>query len=265
MHEPISKNALLQRLNPLTKVVASVPVFVVVAMLTNPIALAALCLFLVIALVGLGHISPRMLFRRSLFLVFFVFTQFTYYPFVIKPELLANSPVVFHIGGLAVHRIGLWATGIICLRFVAMFLLCLLFFLTTEAADLIRALMQHIRFNHRLGLLVLAAYRFFPVLKEEFVRVREAHQIRGEQRTFFVLRMLRKPIRALVPVFVSALRKAERMALSLDARAFGAFPTRTFYRRLPFHPRDGIFLVVFWASLLLILVSTRYAAPSFLL
>lgn len=260
MNEPLSAPSFLQRLNPLTKVIAALPLFAVIASLTNPLMLGIICLWMVVVVVGLGHISPKLLLRRSLFLLFFVFTQFTYYPFVIKPELLVNSPVVFHIGGLAVHRIGLVATGIVCLRFVAMFLLCLLFFLTTEAADFVRALMQHARLNYRLGLLVLASYRFFPLFKEEFARVREAHHMRGEQRAFWMVRILRKPLRILVPVFVSVVRKAERMALSLDARAFGAFSTRTFYRQLPFHVRDGAFLVGFWAMFALVLLGTHYVS-----
>jgi len=42
-----------------------------------------------------------------------------------------------------------------------------------------------------------------------------------------------------------AIRHAERVALAMDSRAFGAHPTRTERHLVPWHPRDTAFLVVF--------------------
>jgi energy-coupling factor transport system permease protein len=45
----------------------------------------------------------------------------------------------------------------------------------------------------------------------------------------------------MVPLLTGAIRKAERVALAMDARGFGAYPTRTYYRRSVFTWRDLAF------------------------
>ncbi|MFT4229718.1 MAG: energy-coupling factor transporter transmembrane component T, partial [Microbacterium sp.] len=50
-----------------------------------------------------------------------------------------------------------------------------------------------------------------------------------------------------VPLLAGAIRHAERVALAMDARAFGAHPTRTERYPVPFRTRDVVFAVLFWA------------------
>jgi energy-coupling factor transport system permease protein len=47
----------------------------------------------------------------------------------------------------------------------------------------------------------------------------------------------------IVPLLASGIRHAERVALSMDARAFGAYPTRTERHISPFRTRDVVFIV----------------------
>jgi energy-coupling factor transport system permease protein len=53
-------------------------------------------------------------------------------------------------------------------------------------------------------------------------------------------------LRTALPLLASAIRGAERKALAMDARAFGAFATRTYYRRLRFSFHDGLFVLAYW-------------------
>ena len=51
-----------------------------------------------------------------------------------------------------------------------------------------------------------------------------------------------------MPLLAGAIRHAERVALAMDARAFGAHPTRTERYLVPFRARDAVFIVLFWAA-----------------
>jgi energy-coupling factor transport system permease protein len=46
-----------------------------------------------------------------------------------------------------------------------------------------------------------------------------------------------------VPLLAGAIRHAERVALAMDSRAFGAHPTRTERHLVPFRVRDTVFTV----------------------
>jgi energy-coupling factor transport system permease protein len=49
----------------------------------------------------------------------------------------------------------------------------------------------------------------------------------------------------IVPLMAGAIRHAERVALAMDARAFGAYPDRTERHLVPFRARDVVFIALF--------------------
>lgn len=49
-----------------------------------------------------------------------------------------------------------------------------------------------------------------------------------------------------MPLLAGAIRHAERVALAMDARAFGAHPDRTERHLVPWRVRDTVFVAVFW-------------------
>jgi energy-coupling factor transport system permease protein len=51
-----------------------------------------------------------------------------------------------------------------------------------------------------------------------------------------------------VPLMAGAIRHAVRVALAVDARAFGALPDRTERHLVPFRARDVVFIVLFLAA-----------------
>ena len=51
-----------------------------------------------------------------------------------------------------------------------------------------------------------------------------------------------------MPLLAGAIRHAERVALAMDSRAFGAYPDRTERRLVPFRARDVVFIAAFWLA-----------------
>jgi energy-coupling factor transport system permease protein len=97
------------------------------------------------------------------------------------------------------------------------------FTLTTDATHLADSLVQQARISPRFAYGALAAYQAIPRFGEDLATLRQARRVRG-------LRGGWHP-GLLVGVLVLAIRHADRMALAMDARAFGSGP-RTFYRPL---------------------------------
>lgn len=60
-----------------------------------------------------------------------------------------------------------------------------------------------------------------------------------------------------VPLLAGAIRHAERVALAMDARAFGAHRTRTERHLVPFRWRDLVFIIVLWAATAALFLTLR--------
>jgi energy-coupling factor transport system permease protein len=80
---------------------------------------------------------------------------------------------------------------------------------------------QQARVPERFAYGALAAFQAVPRLAEDFVALREARRIRGLRTTWHP--------RILVGLLVLAIRRADRLAVAMDARGFGSGP-RTRYR-----------------------------------
>lgn len=83
------------------------------------------------------------------------------------------------------------------------------------------------------------AVRFVPVLGEELARVRNAQASRGARfDSGGLVARLQAWGRVLVPLFVGAFRRADRVAVAMDARCYGAGPVRTSLNQREFGARD---------------------------
>jgi len=109
----------------------------------------------------------------------------------------------------------------LALRVLAIASVGAVFTLTTDATRLADSLVQQARVSPRFAYGALAAYQAIPRFGEDLATLRQARRVRG-------LRGGWHP-GSLVGVLVLAIRHADRMALAMDARAFGSGP-RTFYR-----------------------------------
>ncbi|SBS73057.1 energy-coupling factor transporter transmembrane protein EcfT [uncultured Microbacterium sp.] len=130
------------------------------------------------------------------------------------------------------------------LRLAAIVALALIAGLTTTGPDLVRASVQQLRVPYRVGYTALAAFRFVPRFRHELDIIRQAHRVRGAHGGRFGV--VARWWGYVVPLLAGAIRHAERVALAMDARAFGAFPDRTERHLVPFGVRDVVFLAACW-------------------
>ncbi len=117
-------------------------------------------------------------------------------------------------------------------RFLAIILLSMLTVATTDPSQLAYALMRA-GLPYRYGFALVTALRLAPLFELEASTVYEAQLARGVRydvrspvRLWTLLRQL------LLPLLVSALGKVDALAVSMEGRAFGRYPTRTFVRQV---------------------------------
>lgn len=155
------------------------------------------------------------------------------------------GPLRFTDGGI---RLGL-ALG---LRVLAVGMLALVFIGTMEPTEMVLSLAQQFRLSPRLAYSLMAALRFVPMLESELHIIRAAHRIRGagvEGR----LAWARRWYRYALPLLAGGIRRAERVAVAMEARGFSGSAPRTYYRQLPWRPRDTAFVAATIAVVAVIL------------
>jgi len=243
----------LHALNPIAKLAAPVPVMIAV-LFTRGVAipLAFTALALVLLLVGArlsGRALTVLLVGLPVGVLVLGFTLGVWVdPSRIDDASAAASVVLLEVGGwqftLAAYLVGL-ATA---LRIAALLVLSLIAGLTTTGPELVRALVQNLRVPYRLGYTALAALRFVPRFGHELEVIRAAHRVRGTERGRGPVAAVRRTISYAIPLLASAIRHAERVALAMDARAFGAHPTRTERIVSRWRRRDTLFVVLFWIT-----------------
>jgi energy-coupling factor transport system permease protein len=235
-------SSFLHRLNPLSKLIISLILFAFMLMTTDPWTPLAFTVLMIVALLTLGQMPARRLFGVLWPMALISLAFMLFYPFLVREKLVIDTPLLFTLGPLRLYQGGLEYGLSISMRVFSLLVLSLPFSLTTDSADLIRALVQQWHLPYRIGYSTLAAFRFVPMLQTEMSVIGAAHRVRGVNGSHGLLGSYERLRRYAVPLLATAIRQAERTALAMDGRAFGAFPERSYYRRMRFVAADWLYL-----------------------
>jgi energy-coupling factor transport system permease protein len=242
----------LHRLNPLAKIAGPLPAMVALIVSTDlgiPLALIAVALALLI--VG-AHLSRRALLGLLVVLPLATAVLSVSLGLWTDASLVDDTPVLVQLGDFRFYAGSLLVGATTALRLAGILALSLVAGLTSTGPDLVRALVQQLHVPYRVGYTALAAYRFVPRFGHELDVIRQAHRVRGMAAGRGPLAALRRGFGTVVPLLAGGIRHAERVALAMDSRAFGAAPTRTERHLVPFRVRDWVFMVAFWVVTALI-------------
>lgn len=243
-----SPRQFLYGLNPIAKVVAVVPAILLLVFVRNLATPAAfLVLSYAVLLVG-ARITARtaaILFAALPFGILLIGAGFSLW---VDPALVADTSPVVSVGDWTLHS-GAFAIGFATsLRLGAIVALALIGGLTTTGPDLVRASVQQLRVPYRIGYTALAAFRFVPRFGHELSVIRAAHRVRGHHGGRGPFARIARGWGYIVPLLAGAIRHAERVALAMDSRAFGAHATRTERHLVPWRRRDGVFVALMLAA-----------------
>lgn len=236
----VPARSVLHALDPRTKLVASILLMAAVLATPGFAALGSFCVLL--AVCALLSKLPLALVLRNLrpFIWLFAFT-FLLHAVMTPGHVVAAIPWV----GVTATREGMCTGAFFALRLAAVIVTASLLTLTTAPLDLTAGLERLLNpFRrigvpaHELAMMVTIALRFIPVLVEEAERLRKAQLARGADFGGGLVRRVRQLIPLLVPLFVSAFDRADRLALAMESRCYRGGEGRTSYNELRFGTGD---------------------------
>lgn len=144
---------------------------------------------------------------------------------------------VFSIGFLRVADVGLRQGPVFFFRLSVVVLASFILIWTTDTRDLMTSLAKA-GMPYRFAYAVFLALRFLPLIQREVDAVRAAHLIRGRASRTSLSHRIKLWGRYVFTVLINGLRKAETTSVSLETRAFGAYPTRSYLKAPAFKAAD---------------------------
>ena len=237
----------VHRMDPRTKILALIAFIVLLFVASNFYSLFA-CILVVIAALAASRVPFGRVLKSVKGIIFIV--VFT-----------AVLNLFFH-GGETVYALW-WIFKITREGIVnTVFLVSRLFFLvmassvltltTTPVAltDGIESLLKPLKYIkfpvHELALIMSIALRFIPTLIDETNRIISAQKARGADfESGNIFKRIKAIIPILIPLLISAFRRADELGDAMDARCYSGSKNRTKYKKLKFGWRDLVAVIVF--------------------
>jgi len=258
----IPRDSPVHRLDPRTKL-AAVTMLMVAIFVAGDFAGYALLTAFVLVVVAVSRIPLGYLLRGLRPVVFLLLLTVVLNVFFSGVQ--GGTPLIA-VRGVVVTREAVLRALFIGYRLVALIAVTSLLTYTTSPVALTDGIERLLRpFRrvgvpaHELAMMMTIALRFIPTLVEETEKIMKAQMARG---AVFdrggALRRARALVPVLVPLFVSAFRRADELALAMEARCYRGGEHRTRMKELRFAPRDAVALAV--AVVASVVVSLPYTA-----
>lgn len=243
----------IHNMDPRTKLVLSIcfMVGVLFAFSFFSYGIAAAFFLLAVAFSGvpLGKILRSV--KPMLFFLVFIFLL----NFLSFRENADGGALFFQLGSFRIYENNLFNAIKMVIRFAILIMGMSIMTLTTTPMALtggLESLLTPLKVIglpiRELSLIMSIALRFIPVLIEETDKIIKAQKARGaEFDRGGIIKRAKAYIPVLIPMFVSALMRAEELALAMDSRCFGYTKKPTKMKKLMFTWRDALAVIVFVA------------------
>ncbi|MFB6366707.1 energy-coupling factor transporter transmembrane component T family protein [Paenibacillus elgii] len=236
----------LHRVNPSFKLLVAVCLFLLVLFTHDINVLTNITwMYLVLLFAATGHPWRRLLLLSLPFVLMFVSSS-TSMVFFGKGETTWMRWGLVHITEESFFR-GLQ----IGLKTVNAAMIGLLFGLTTNPVGLFYSLMQQCRLPAKYAYSFMAALRLVPMVAAEYRTLQMALKVRGVKMRKGVIGWIDTLKRHSIPLLAQSIRRAQRIAVAMEAKRFSSVVKRTYYYRIGWSGSDGLLLAVtlmVWAA-----------------
>ncbi len=242
----VPSESLIHRLDPRSKLII-IFLFVCIIFLANNVLTYVLIGFYTFFMLRLSRIPFRFLYaglKPVLWLVLFTL--------LLQVFFTKEGNLLYEIGPLKIYEEGVRQGIFISMRFFFLVLMTSLLTLTTTPIEITDGLetllhpLKKVRFPvHEMALMMSISLRFIPTLMQETDKIMKAQIARGVEFSSGPIReRIKAVIPLLIPLFVSSFKRAEELAIAMEARGYRGGEGRTKYRLLSWKFGDTLQLVI---------------------
>lgn len=228
----VDHDTAIHRLHPTLKIFGLFAAFWSIYWIDNPLTLVPFIAveFVVAWTIGAGENVYRF---RWFFVLIVLPTMITWMISYRKGTPIINLPIIHASKESILFGLG---KG---MKVAALVLASVLFLSSTKVEELSVGL-SHLGFPYRFGFTITLAFRLVPLFIDSALTVVDAQRLRGyDFDAGGPFERIRRYVPVIIPVFMGALRKANNMAMALEARGFGRSNPPTSFIEYRMHVRDA--------------------------
>ena len=238
-------NSLLHRFDPRSKILFTV-LFIAAIFLCKGLVSYGITLLILLMMIGISKVQPRVFLKGMKPVVFIVVCT------AILNLFYTSGTVLWSWGILKITEEGIWKAGFMVLRILMLIACTLLLTYTTSPILLTDGLekllrpLKKLHFPvHELSMMMSIALRFIPTLIQETDKIISAQKARGADfDSGNLIQKAKALIPILVPLFISAFRRADELAVAMECRCYHGGEGRTKLHVLQYEGRDYLALVL---------------------
>ena len=243
-------NSVIHRLDPRTKLIGTIAFIVSLFLFKSWLGYAAATLFLA-GIIRTSKVPFRYMMRGLKAIIVLLLITVVFNLFIIPGE------VIWDFGILKITREGLSQAGFMAVRLIYLIIGSSVMTLTTTPNDLTDGLERvlgplkvvHVPV-HEISMMMSIALRFIPILLEETDKIMKAQMARGADfDNGNLIQKAKNMVPLLVPLFLSAFRRANDLAMAMEARCYRGGEGRTKMKPLLYEKRDYIAYAILVAYL----------------
>jgi energy-coupling factor transport system permease protein len=248
-------NSFVHKLDPRTKILATMSFIIAVFLAVTATSYAVLVSF-VLGVIFLAKL-PVLLVLKSIkpLWIIILLTMCIHL-------LTGQGEVIWSWRFIAVTKEGLDMGVMMSLRLVLLLIISSILTFTTSPivlTDGIEALLKPFKRlgvpAHELAMMMTIALRFIPTLLEETDRIMKAQMARGaEFSSGNIIARAKNMLPILIPLFISAFRRADELAVAMEARCYRGGEGRTCMHELAYGNRDALAATGMFALILFIAI-----------
>lgn len=232
-------NSVIHRLDPRTKLFGTMIYIISLFFADSLWGYAAAALFLAI-IIRISKVPFSFMVKGLKAIVFLLFISISFNLF------LTDGTPIFQLGFLKITIEGVRIACFMGLRLMFLVIGSSVMTLTTTPNELTDGLEKSLGFLkrirvpvHEVSMMMSIALRFIPILIEETDKIMKAQMARGADfETGNLIHRAKSMIPLLVPLFVSAFRRATDLAMAMEARCYRGGEGRTKMKPLHYEQRD---------------------------
>ena len=252
-------NSIIHKLDPRVKLMGTL-VFIVTLFAFGSVG-SYICATLVLTIVITLSRVPLSFILRGLKAIFILMVITALFNLFLTP-----GTVIWRFWKLTITAEGLRMTIHMAFRLTYLIVGSSIMTLTTTPNQLTDGLETGLRaFNkihvpvHEVAMMMSIALRFIPILMDETDKIMKAQEARGADfSSGGIIRKAKALVPLLVPLFVSAFRRANDLALAMEARGYHGGDGRTKMKPLVYHRRDRVAYVLILLYVVIMFLLWRY-------
>lgn len=250
--------SLLHKADPRTKLILTVFYIVLLFTSSNFLSYAFIGIFS-LYLIYLSKI-PLKIILSSLKPILFVLI----FTFILNMFFTGGEDLIYSLGPVKLYSEGIIKAFVMAFRILLLITTTCLFMsyttspikLTDGIEQLFAPLKKIYLPVHEFAMMMTIALRFIPTLIDETDKIMNAQKTRGADFTEGgILKRAKALVPILIPLFVSAFRRADELAIAMECRCYRGGVGRTRMTKLSYTKSDLILYLLFFTVLLLVIGS----------